>query len=876
MRLQPGFGVDQRRTKTVRPSKVFSDGRLWAVAACLFFVVVLEMDSARAGTFDFTLAGETFQGESNTTLIGGVGVRIERRDTDLIAKGHLDRDVCGRGPDGNLYYQTCQGLFREQTFPAQRIANAKGFGNSNFDQGNLNYDQGDVTQSGARVGQDVLITWGDFGFFAKGFGFWDPVNDELEEYYPNYIDRRNVADVGYISLPGNELVRAGGIPTALGIIAPVVGQLGLDPAIVGQLLANPLAIPVLGVRNDSRPCPASRNPSGQPCGIVYGPGGSVHRKRKDSQTLKQIGKGLVLQELNVFGTFKLPGERDLLVKLGRQQIQWGEATIEFFGSLNVANPPDLGNLFRIGGNGLDDFYQATNALSFATSLFTGASISAYYQLEWRPIAAPASGSFFSPLNLGTRDEGQKYVTVDFGQLPHDPEGLGSLVDSPLSAVTNTTGVMPRLRDREPGWKGQFGIQFKYYAERLNNGTDFGVYFARYHSRLPIASFYSTDLGCAKSTTNAAGFARACPNVPLFHAMLMPNDPQGATDDALPLDSARVMLEYPKNIELYGVSFNTTAGEIALQGELAYRPNEPLQVALVDLAFASYGPTLTNCHLAPGCIGSNTGLGVLSDGTVGTYGSSDFVIDANGTRGGYPDTYDAIVGALPSAGRSFPNFVTPYRGGTIGLTPPNAYLRGWEEFKTISFNVGATYVEGNTNLGPRLIGADQIVWLLELGGFWVPDLPPLDRLQLEAPGIQYHASAGADGSGADRSRQACSTNPACSFGPDGLRFNPHQQDLDLYPDELSAGWAVVAQIRYESILPAISLQPQIIFKHDFYHTSPGLASNYIEGRILWDTVLEIRYKSNLSMNIGYRFFAGGGVANQLSDRDEARLFVKYAF
>jgi hypothetical protein len=235
-----------------------------------------------------------------------------------------------------------------------------------------------------------------------------------------------------------------------------------------------------------------------------------------------------------------------------------------------------------------------------------------------------------------------------------------------------------------------------------------------------------------------------------------------------------------------------------------------------------------------------------------------------------------VGAIPGAGRSFPSFIIPYRGGEIGNNPGNSYIRGWEEFETYTFDLGLTYVEGNTDFGSKLLRADQIIWLLELGGVWLPNMPSLDRLQLEAPGIEYHASAGADGSGADGSRQACSTNVACVIGPDGLRFNPHQQDRGLYPDDISMGMSLVSQIRYESVLPGISIQPQIIFKYDFYNTTPGLASNYIEGRIIWDNLVEVRYKSNLSFNFGYRAVAGGGVANNLGDRDEARVYLKYAF
>ena len=66
------------------------------------------------------------------------------------------------------------------------------------------------------------------------------------------------------------------------------------------------------------------------------------------------------------------------------------------------------------------------------------------------------------------------------------------------------------------------------------------------------------------------------------------------------------------------------------------------------------------------------------------------------------------------------------------------------------------------------------------------------------------------------------------------------------------------------------------KYDFYNTTPGLASNYIEGRIIWDNLVEVRYKSNLSFNFGYRVVSGGGIANNLGDRDEARVYLKYAF
>jgi hypothetical protein len=389
--------------------------------------------------------------------------------------------------------------------------------------------------------------------------------------------------------------------------------------------------------------------------------------------------------------------------------------------------------------------------------------------------------------------------------------------------------------------------------------------------------YSVPEGCGKNATNTATFAVACSDVPLFHSLVTPNSPQTATDDAVFFDEIKLQLEYPEDIKLYGLSFNTNLGEVSLQGELAYCPDAPLQVDVEDLGFAGFGPSATNCHLpSAGCTGSTVGYGIMPDGSTGVYGPSDFVLDAAGTRGGYTDTFDLVVGHAPGAGRSFPSFIIPYRGGTLGLNPPESYIRGWEHFDTYQFNLGGTYIMGASHAISRLIRSDQIILLFETGATWVPDLPALDELQIEAPGTFLHASAGADGSGADRSRQACSSNQACTFGVDGLRFNPHQEDLDQFPDDLSLGYAMVAAIRYESVMPNISLQPFVLWKHDVKGTAPGLAGNFIEGRKLADVLLEIRYKSQFSFNVGYTAIFGGGDANLLSDRDSLRFYAKYQF
>lgn len=809
---------------------------------------------------------------SNTSVIVGAAVRTEKQDKSTIGKNNLDPNVCGRTANGEVYYQTCQGLFRDQTFMAAHLAEAPGSFSDNFDHGNLNYEQGDLTQAEFRINQDLTVKYKGWTLFAKGIAFYDPVNNNFTEYHPNWITKDNYQQVGYLSTPGTELLRVG---SNLSLLTPLVNSLGLPPSVVTQLLSNPTAIPLLGARTDSTPCPANRNPSGQPCGIVYGPGGVVRPKRNDSTTLKEIGAGLQLLDLNLTGEIPLPYDQSVQLRIGRQQVIWGEATLEFFDSINVLNPPNLNNFFRIGGNGLDDFYQPLNAISLSSTVADNINVSGWYALEFKPVQLPAEGGFYSPVNLGTNNEGPDYLTIGFANTTPEPDGIGTVLDSPLTLITNTGTRAERLRDQKPNNAGKdFGLKLTYTADWLNNGTNLGFYFSNYTSRVPIVSFYSTSESCAKNTTNTVSFLLACPDIGALNALLDPNNPDGATSSTLGLDDLKFRLMYPDNIKMIGFSFNTSFGAVSAQGEIAYRPNDPLQVDIVDLAFAGLGPSFNNCDHAPGCTGSTVGIGTQADGSVGLYGNSNY--QTKDGPGAYNDTYDLIVGQLPGAGRSFPNFIIPYRGGTLGMNAPNSLIQGWERFKTLSIDLGATYVEGNTDFTARLLHADQVIWLPEIGFRGILDLPPLDRLALAVPGTYTSPTAGADGSGADGSRQACSTNVACNYGPDGLRFSPHQAPLGLYPTQWSGGFGAVVLIRWDNILPDISIDPTIIFKHDVFGHSPGYLSNYVQGRTLWDTNVEVRYRDRWSFNLGYQLWAGGGNANLFRDRDTAKFFVKYSF
>lgn len=791
--------------------------RVLALASSL---IVFVPGVAQAISYNLPVGEDDVKFVLNNTLTAGAGLRTTGRNVNLIGKSSLNPDVCG------IPYNSCQATFKDQLFPAQRLVSAPGAASSNSDDGDLNYAKGTLFQAPVKFTQDLTIGYKDFGFFARTLYFYDFVNNDFRENHPNRITSGNINDPNV------------GIPS--------------------------------GATGATLPYPGAK---------VFGRGALVRNRRTDDEVLSQAGTNLQYLDSYVYGKLPLYDGHELTIKLGRQNVNWGESTTLVLNSINQANPINANNFLRIGSQ-IEEVFTPINQAFLSFEPVTNLTVEGFYQLEWKSVEAQTPGTYFSTIDVGTSNA-VNYASASYGGAADDPEGIASLQYNPLARITPTTLRLQRRPDREPATHGQYGLAFKYYAEDFNNGSEFGFFFMNYHSRLPYASFYSTNASCARREGNALGidatssaeFLLACPGIP----QLTPGNPSAATSDAAPLDTAQFQLEYPRNIQLYGLSFNTTAGEYSLQGEVAFRPNLPLQVDVQDLTFAAFGPTLTRCHdpksgaLGTGCTGSTSGLGEDGRGGTQLYGNSNFT-DANGNNP-YPDTFDLLVGHLPGSARSFPNFIIPYRGGVVGENAPNAYIRGYERFAVYQFNLGVTRVLGATD---NWIGADQVLMLGEAGATYVPGLPALDVLQFEGPGTNYNASAGADGSGANGSRLACSTNPACTYGPDGARFNPHQQDPTGYADKFSWGYRLIGVIRYESLLPGISVQPTIIASHDVQGTAPLVGDVFVAGRKSVSTLIETRYKSAFSVSAGYTWFWGGGSYNLLSDRDFAQVFLKYQF
>jgi Protein of unknown function (DUF1302) len=541
--------------------------------------------------------------------------------------------------------------------------------------------------------------------------------------------------------------------------------------------------------------------------------------RKDLTKLarEKVGEDFRLLDAFIYADFDL-GEHKLNARLGRQVISWGESTF-IQGGINVINPIDVSKL-RIAGAELKDAFLPVDSVWASYAITDNLSIEGTYLFEFEQTEADPAGTYFSSNDFATT--GGTYVMLGFGAASQpvlNPERYGATC-APGGSVANSdrfaslagtygaatatailTGAcrnaVPRGPDRKTSDDGQGGIAVRYFSEALNQ-TEFGFYFMNYHSRLPLLS----------------GFAV---NVPGFIA-------GGGVSAA---NNSSFFVEYPEDIQMYGMSWNTTlpAG-VAFQGEVSYRPNQPLQVDDVELLFASLS-------------------------------SLNPVLQASGA---------------PIASRFFSQLGSTFTSGQE--------VRGWREKEVTQLQMTFTKALSQT------LGADQIAMVAEVGATQVWDLEDASVLRYEGEGTDtgggrslsndllaaitaYNTTPSAATAGA---LAAALANPANA----GALRNP-STTVDGFPTAFSWGYRLAARADYNSFMGTpITLSPRIAFNHDVNGISPGPGGNFLEGRKSFTIGVEANYLNKWVFDLSFTNFTGAGGLNQIHDRDFGSFSVKYSF
>lgn len=260
------------------------------------------------------------------------------------------------------------------------------------------------------------------------------------------------------------------------------------------------------------------------------------------------------------------------VRLGKQVVSWGESTF-LQNSINSINPVDVA-AFRRPGAEIKEALIPVNMFYVSQGLTENLSAEFFYQLEWDQTIVENCGTFFSQADI-VADGCDDNLRVLRPASSLSPTALGAL--SSFGVNANEEGVLVRRgADRDPSDSGQWGTAFRYYFAPLD--TEFGAYFMNYHSRNPV--FSGTSATQAQLNAINAGL----PNIPALGA----DNPANLRPLAV-AGSSSYFIEYPENIQLYGLSFSTTLPTgTAWSGEISYRPNAPVQLNSTDILFAGVG------------------------------------------------------------------------------------------------------------------------------------------------------------------------------------------------------------------------------------------------------------------------------------------------
>ena len=349
------------------------------------------------------------------------------------------------------------------------------------------------------------------------------------------------------------------------------------------------------------------------------------------------------------------------LRVGQQVLNWGESTF-IQGGINTINPVDVSAL-RVPGSELREALLPVGLVWTSFGLSKSTTLELYYQYDWEETVIDPPGTYFSTTDFAGL--GGSRVMLGFGSVP-DTIPIGPLPTNPIGAV------VPRQVDREAKDDGQYGAALRWFVPALGD-TEFGLYHIRYHSRLPVINAITGTLAdvLPPKLNYAAG--------------------------------ARYFLSYPEDIKLYGLSFNTQLGSsgVALQGEVSYRQDVPLQVDDLELLYAALTPLRLVTIPAFARVRA-VGAFLAANNQVGAYGFAE-------------------------------------------------EIEGFRRFDTAQAQMTATKI-----FGP-MIGADQAVLVWEGAVSHVYDLPEKSVLRLEGPGTYVSGNPVHQGAGIQPG-----TEPATAF------------------------------------------------------------------------------------------------------------------
>ena len=302
----------------------------------------------------------------------------------------------------------------------------------------------------------------------------------------------------------------------------------------------------------------------------------MHKSGMTNAARGELGRDAELLDAYVRGRFDVGG-RALNVRAGRQVVSWGESTFIQNG-INILNPVNVSRL-RVPGSELREGLTPIGMLWASQELTDNVTAEVVWMAEWEKTKIEPAGTFFSTNDFVSA--GGNIAYTGFGRLA---DGNAAPMDYGLSPTAQL--FAPRSADSEPGDGGEYGLALRMLVPEWNY-TEFGLYHVNYHSRTPFVSGYRGGI-----STNGT----PVPGCNVFDPVWAALNGGGIGGLVAGCNYAQVnggagtyFVEYPKDIKLFGLSFNTAGpAGIALQGEYSYRKNQPVQLPSAELLLAALG------------------------------------------------------------------------------------------------------------------------------------------------------------------------------------------------------------------------------------------------------------------------------------------------
>ena len=302
------------------------------------------------------------------------------------------------------------------------------------------------------------------------------------------------------------------------------------------------------------------------------------------------------------------------------------------------------------------------------------------------------------------------------------------------------------------------------------------------------------------------------------------------------NAGRYQLYYPEDIETFGASLSTNVKGWAVSGELAYRPDFPMQIAPSDLTMNLIDSTYGTAVQSTVAYMAVSALGPMVAGTKWSAAPTCDISSATGTASTEMSGYSVCDGTA--------------------------------EFDAITAT--ANFIKTFTASDPFVqnAGADGGSLLIDLGYVGVPDI---NYAQGVVASGQFQGTHDVYQNGCNNAGGTY----ALSIQSNGL-FGDDYCETDAGPDSAAFAYKIRGSLTYNNFNNSPwSFSPSIGFNHDLVGNAPSSLGGFVEDRMSASATARFT-NGGMTTSVSYQMEMGDELVNSSTDKDYLSANFSYAF